>query len=136
MRSSNNPVADYTEYIVADALSLHREQNSKAGFDGTDNQNNRHEIKARRLTQYNRSTQLSAIRNLDRHHFDFLAGVLFEEDFEIRRACLVPWQTVQSRCKYQQHTNSSRFCLNPGLWDEPGVADITEQVRSAQAVCS
>jgi len=37
---------------------------------------------------------MSVIRQLDARRFDFLVGVLFEEDFSVRRACVVPHNVV------------------------------------------
>ena len=68
---------------------------STAGYDGIDPQGQKIEVKCRRLTRYNNSHQLSAIRNLEKAHFDFLAGVLFNEDFSVMRAALIPSQVVK-----------------------------------------
>ncbi len=56
-RSSNNPVADYVEYLVARAFSLTLLRGSSKGCDAVDSRGKRYEIKARRLTKYNSSTQ-------------------------------------------------------------------------------
>ena len=44
------------------------------------------EIKGRRPTPENSSRQLSALRDLDEKPFNFLVGILFDEDFSVRRA--------------------------------------------------
>ncbi|MEX1243678.1 MAG: hypothetical protein WEB59_00640 [Thermoanaerobaculia bacterium] len=137
IRSTNNPVADYTEQLVACALSLELRTKSTTGFDAVDSAGRRYEIKGRRPTSRNRSTQLSAIRGLEQKHFDFLAGVLFNEDFTVASACLIPHDVVARLAKYRAHVNASILHLRPGLWSEPGVQDISAQVRAAQpAVCS
>ena len=59
-----------------------------------DSNGRRYEIKGRRITRHNSSTQMSVIRQLDACRFDFLVGVLFEEDFSVRRACVVPHNVV------------------------------------------
>lgn len=80
-RSSNNPVADYAEYLCEKALSLTRTEKSAKGFDATDSAGTRYQIKGRRLTAYNASRQLGVLRELEDNPFDYLAGVLFREDF-------------------------------------------------------
>lgn len=78
VRSSNNPVADYCECLVVRALGLKRLDRSNKGCDAiNESDNTRYEIKGRRITKSNPSTQLSVIRDLDSRHFDYLAGVLF-----------------------------------------------------------
>ena len=134
IRSSNNPVADYSERLVASALSLKLETKSTTGFDGVDSRGRKYEIKGRRLTSHNPSTQLSAIRGLDQAHFDFLAGVLFAEDFSVKRACLIPRAVVQRVAKYRRHVNAWILLLQPGLWKERGVRDISDDVRAAEKI--
>src|SRR5262245_42017256 len=80
-RSSNNPVADYTEWLVAKKLSLELRGNSASGYDAVDEAGRRYQVKGRRLTPQNQSTQLSALRNLEDVPFDLLAAVVYNPDF-------------------------------------------------------
>jgi hypothetical protein len=130
-RTSNNPVADYTEWLVAQRLGLRLVQNSRAGHDAVGPDGTKYQIKGRRLTTRNGSTQLSAIRNLVEHDFDVLVGVMFNEDYSVAYAFAVPHAVVSEKAAYQAHTNSHRFFLRPALRDEPGVDDITEQMTGA-----
>src|SRR5947209_7395503 len=66
VRTSNNPVGDYAEWLVADRLNLALTNNSNAGYDAVDVNGLRYQIKSRRLTPENPSTQLGAIRDLDK----------------------------------------------------------------------
>jgi hypothetical protein len=132
VRTSNNPVADYTEFLVAHALALSLMRNSTSGCDAVDSSGNRYEIKGRRLTRHNTSPQLGAIRKLESCQFDYLAGVLFDEDFSVRRACLVPHEVVRNIATYRQHVNGWILLARPSLWEQEGVRDITSQVRAAQ----
>lgn len=44
-RSSNNPVADYTEWLVAKKLSLELRGNSASGYDAVDETGRRYQVK-------------------------------------------------------------------------------------------
>lgn len=79
VRSSNNPVADYTETLVSRALGLSFESQSQAGYDARGADGTRYQIKGRRLTSHNKSTQLSALRNLANRPFDTLAAVAYSQ---------------------------------------------------------
>lgn len=131
VRSSNNPVADYAEFLVARALGLTLVDPATAGYDATDSQGQRYEVKARRVTRQNRSRQLSAIRGLDKHHFDFLAGVLFNEDFTVARACLIPFVAIREVSTHRGHVNAHIMHLRDSLWTRPDVKDITTEVQAA-----
>lgn len=73
----------------------------------------------------NWSRQLGAIRSFDRGHFDFLAGVLFDETYGVLRAALIPHGTVKLRATCVAHTNSHKFILHDDVWRAEGVRDVT-----------
>lgn len=132
LRSSNNPVADYTEALVVAALQLTRAPASEAGFDATSQQGERFEIKGRRLTAQNRSTQLSAIRGIELQHFDYLVGVVLNEDFTVRYGYQIPYGVVQTVSRFRAHVNARILHLRPTLAKEAGVMDITASLVAAQ----
>ena len=134
VRSTNNPVADYAEFLVSRAMELKLATKSTIGYDATDAMGKRYEIKSRRITAHNKSRQLSVIRGLDNHHFDYLAGILFAEDFALQRACLVPFEVVKKEADYREHVNGWILHLRESLWELPGVRDITTSIRAAQSV--
>lgn len=86
------------------------------------------------MTPWNRSRQLGAIRGLGLDQgdpFDVLSGILFNGDFTILRAALVPPSVVRAHAKPQAHVNGWRFMLTEAVWELPGVIDVTEPVRVA-----
>ena len=131
VRSSNGPVSDYAELLFCKAFGWKRENNSAAGYDAKDRKAVRYQIKARRLTRHNSSRQLSAIRNLEKKPFDYLAGLLVDENFQVIRAALVPVKIVRARSVHVSHTNSWKFLLRDDVWAEKGVRDVTEKLRTA-----
>ena len=135
VRSANNPVSDYAEILFSRAYRWHRGNNSIAGFDATDENGIRYQIKARRLTRHNGSRQLGALRkmNAPAPPFDHLAGVLFKEDFQVIRAAIIPFNIVRTQCTYVTHSNSWRFLLRDRIWTLPGVQDVTASLREASA---
>jgi hypothetical protein len=132
IRSSNNPVGDYAEFLVARALGLQLTPKSTTGHDATAPDGLRYEVKARRITGAVGSRQLSAIRKLDEQHFDVLVGVLFDEDYGVHRACVIPHGTVLECASFQKHTNAWILHLRDEVWSLPGVVDATEQVARYQ----
>ena len=132
VRSVNNPVADYAEYLVCKALSLTLADKSAKGYDAVDSSGRHYEIKARRQTKRSKPTRFSAIRDLESKHFDFLVAVLFAEDFAVKRAGLVPFDTVVQISFRQEHVNGWIVPLTDGLWSATGVTDIREKLREVQ----
>ena len=132
IRSKNNPLADYAEWLVSKSMGLELCPKSTKGHDATLGKK-RYEIKARRITVDNGSRQLSAIRDLEGRHFDYLIGVLFTKDFQLLRAAEVPWKVVQKYSKHNVHTNSAKFILSESIWDIKGVRDITGIVQKFES---
>ena len=128
LRSTNNPLGDYTEHLVSTALGLKRTGGSASGYDAIDAEGKRYQIKGRRLTLQNPSTQLSAIRNLPARPFDVLAAVMYRTDFGVDYAALVPSEIIVERSRFQQHTNSFRFMMDRKILSDPRVTDITSRL--------
>lgn len=131
-RSTNNPVADYAENLVAQALDLQLAAKSTTGYDAVNHDGIRYEIKSRRITPHNSSRQLSAIRGLDARHFEYLVGVLFRDDFHVQRACVIPYEVVVNNSSFRTHTNAWVFHLRDEVWHLPGVRDATQSLIAAQ----
>ena len=129
-RSSNNPTGDLAEYLFCKAFGWKQADNSQANVDAVAPDGTRYQVKGRRITRFNRSRQLSAIRDMAGSHFDFLAGVLFNEDFTVVRAALIPHATTQERSTYVGYTNSHRFLLRDNIWEANGVRDVTKELQN------
>lgn len=130
-RSSNNPAGDYAEHLFCKAFGWQQADNSVKAYDATDPATHlRYQIKSRRLTAPNTSRQLSALRNLDAKGFDFLAAVLFDRNYGIARAALIPVDQVLKLSTYGQHTNSWRFMLRDSVWSEAGVVDVSDKLSA------
>ena len=130
IRSSNNPTGDLAEYLCCKAFGWTQSGNSNRSIDAIDSNGVRYQIKGRRITRFNGSRQLSALRNLDGAHFDFLVGVLFNEDYTIFRAALIPYSVTLERALFVKYTNSHKFMLRDDVWAAPHVRDITDELRA------
>jgi len=131
LRSANNPTGDYAEWLFCQAFGWEQAANSVKGYDATDCDGIRYQIKGRRMHQHNTSRQLSAIRDLN--GFDVLAGVLLDASFAVARAALIPPEVVREHSKFTQHTNSHRFLLRDDIWNATGVRDVTRNLRAVAA---
>jgi hypothetical protein len=133
VRSANSPSGDYAELLFASAFDWTLQNKSASGYDATDKVGVRYQIKCRRITPQNPSRQLSFMRKLDTKPFDVLAAVLLKEDFTVVRAALIPAEIVLENAKYVAHVNAWRFILRDSVWSEPGVRDVTGELREAES---
>jgi hypothetical protein len=125
VRSKNNPTGDYAEWLAATRLGLKLETNSAKGFDATDSEGIRYQIKGRRITPDNPSTQLSVIRSLGDKDFDILLAVIFDEHWRVLRAASIPHRTVEQLATFRKHQNGHIMYLRPSVFGNPEVEDIT-----------
>ena len=128
LRTNNNPVSDYTEWLVAKKLDLNMSQKSQPGFDAIDDTGLRYQIKGRRRTPQNKSTQLGVIRNLSEKKFDFLIGVILNSDYSVNYAAQIPYGLVSRLSVYSEHQNGNILHLRKSVLAEIGVEDITEKL--------
>lgn len=130
VRTQNNPLGDYTEWLVAQTLGLELAHNSKAGFDGVSKDGIRVQIKGRRLTSSNKARQLSAIRNYAENDFDQLAAVIFDEHFDIMDAVLIPHAVVGEYASYRKHVNAHILSLQGSILSDPRVISIKQELAA------
>jgi hypothetical protein len=129
VRTKNNPLGDYTEWLVGNALGLELQTNSKAGYDGIAENGIRVQIKGRRITPENKSRQLSAIRKYEEKDFDDLAAVIFDENFEIIDAVLIPHEVVGEYVSYREHVNAHILILKGPILCDPRVKCIKQAIH-------
>lgn len=126
LRSANNPTGDLAEWLFCKAFGWDQAPNSVKGYDATDSDGLRYQIKGRRVHRRNPSRQLSAIRDLNA--FDYLAGVIFDDDFNVSKAAIIPASLLPERIRFSKHTNSHLFFLTDDVWNLPDVQDVTAQI--------
>ncbi|WP_205012765.1 hypothetical protein [Nitrosomonas sp. HPC101] len=103
----------------------------RRGYDATGSDGTWYQIKGRRIQRRNKSRQLSAIRDINGGHFDVLTGVLFDNDFNMMKAALIPITFVVEQSIFAAHTNSNKFILWDEVWKTPGVRDVTAEITAA-----
>lgn len=131
-RSSNNPVGDLAEFLFCCAFGWDIAPKSAKAADAMCGNGKLYQVKGRRITARNPSRQLGAMRALDAGGFDHLAAVLFNEDYSVMRAAIIPHSAVLAGSTFIAHTNSWRFLLRETVWDWPETRDVTEAMRAVE----
>lgn len=130
VRTQNNPLGDYTEWLVSKALDLKLQSNSKAGYDGIDSDGVRYQIKGRRVTQKNNSRQLSAIRKYEEKDFDVLVAVIYDQHFNVIEALYFPHEVVADYATYRSHVNAHILTLKGAILHDPRVTSLMSKLNS------
>ena len=128
----NKVTGDLAEYLFCKAFGWEKAPNAEKGWDAIDQSGVRYQIKCRRLHSKNASRQLSALRQLDHKPFDYLAAVLLDEQYAVKRAALIPHSIVLEHSRFTTHVNAHRFLLRDSIWDLEDVRDVTLSLREAE----
>lgn len=129
VRTKNNPVGDFTEWLVAQAYDLELANNSKAGYDAVDTAGTKIQIKGRRVTADNPSRQLSAIRKYEKKDFDELIAVIFDEDFNIELAVRMPHEVIGDYSRFSNHSNAHLLTLKGSILEDTRINYITSDLQ-------
>jgi hypothetical protein len=127
--SGNSLTGELGEFLFITAFGWVPAATSQAGFDATDG-SLRIQIKARRVSEGAGNEQLGAIRDLD--GFDVLAAILFNHDYEVVAAALIPAEVVRTTAAYDSHTNSWRLMFTDALRMHPSVNDVSQLLQSIE----
>lgn len=90
----------------------------------------RYQIKGRRITVANSSTQIGVIRDIVGVNFDFLIAVVFDEDWTVHRAVKIPHGAVSSVACFRKHVNGHVMHLRSSILFHEFVEDITLPLRA------
>jgi hypothetical protein len=118
---------DYAEVLVAEALGGRRECRTKSGHDVVCESHGRVEVKCRQLPPDGRIEERVAIGASKHEGFEYLAVVVFQLDFTVKGAVLVPYAdawTLAASQKFRRISYSQARQL-------PGTVDITAEVQAA-----
>lgn len=127
VRTQNNPLGDYTEWLVSSRLNLKLAGSSKAGFDAISDAGVKFQIKGRRITPGNPSRMLSAIRNYDEKDFDWLVAVIFDHDFNVLNAYLVPHEVIGEYYPHKDHVNGRVVVMSGPITRDGRVMEMADQ---------
>lgn len=124
VRSSNNPVADIAESLAARELKLVLAGPSTRGYDATDDQGRRYQIKSRRITAHNKSRQLSFLRNLADGDFDILLDLIFDERLRLLEMWEVPHHVIDRYARWSRHANARILTMRGPVLEDPAVRRV------------
>lgn len=134
IRTKNNPVGDYAEWLVSKALGMTLLCNSSAGADAIDADGMKVQIKARRVTLDNPSRQLSALRNYEAADFDYLIAVIFDENYNILDSYKIPHEVIRDYARHSVHVNAHIINLKGAILTDPRVMSIKENLIVSNSV--
>lgn len=124
-RSSNNPVADYAELLVARHFGVEPVAGVQQGYDVLTPDGVRIQVKARRRSPRSKPSHYGWMHKLDDREFDKVACVLFAADFTVVEADLLTWDAAKKFAKSNERVGAHRLPLiKPFMRDDDGVEPL------------
>jgi len=117
-KTRNQPIAEYSKWLVRNKLKLNDVNNPNEKYDGYDTNGKKYLVRSRQIIN-NRLVQFSVIRNIEYKNFDYLVAVSFDTGFRITEAYLIPVDVLLDQLDYNEYQNGyllklSQFNLNDG----------------------
>lgn len=132
IRSANSPVADWAEQLASRRLGLKLVKQAMAAYDAVDGNDLKVQIKGRRITKQNPSTQLGTMRGLEKGGFDYLVAVVFGERMQLRAMWKLPIELVRDHARFQKHVNGHRLMLQGALLKDPRAINLLPDEERAE----
>lgn len=122
VRSSNNPVGDYCELLVATHFRVEPEANSNLGHDLVTPAGTRVQVKGRRITARSPAVgHFSAIRKLEEREFDEVVAVVLNEDFSVREALRASWDAVNRQKRWNKRLEAWVLPYTQAMLADPDI---------------
>lgn len=127
---TQNSTGDFAEYLFAKAFGWELKGNSNSGYDAL-NGSERIQIKSRKAFPENKAPQLGEFSRFHERKFDTLAAIVFDKNYGISTALLMPWEAVDRLATTVQ--GKRRLHLPPSILKDVDVVDVTHRLREALA---
>ena len=124
IRTRNNPVSEYTEWLVSTRMGMVLAPASTKGYDAITRDGRKVQIKSRKNNEKNRSTILGIIRDYELNQFDDLIAVIYHPDFSIRYALQIPHELVKEYGRFNQHQNGYVMSITSSVLNDYKVKDV------------
>jgi len=126
VRTANNPVADLGEQLFCEALGWVRAHHQGKNYDATTIDGARVQIKARRLTREKAAGRSGTI--YDKDGFDLIAIVMFDAEFRVERAVVVPRDTALRHLRWSERQKGWFISMTSRFWSETTLIDVTQKL--------
>jgi hypothetical protein len=117
---TKNLVGDYAEWLVSKEMGLDLKEPNNRGFDATDSQGKRYEIKCRRIYA---SWQLE-VKEDNKERFDYLVALIVDDKFNVKIAFQIPRDVF---FEYGQINNRGQCIVrqSSNMFEDSRVKEIT-----------
>jgi hypothetical protein len=133
IRTMNAPAGDYSEYLVATALSGKLAPSSEKSWDVLTNDGEKLQVKCRVVSDPATPSQLQ-LGIFRSFSFDSAVVVLLSAaDYTVSRASKIPHHVVESCVgPYRKHVNGKVLFATPEIMGHPDATDLTAVLRAVQ----
>jgi len=129
VRTANNAVADLGELLFCTGLGWQRQDKQGKDIDAVTQNNERVQIKSRRMTRDKDASRSGTIR--DKNGWDLVALAMFNPDFSLKRAVIIPRDIALQHLRWSNRQQGWYISLTKTFWSEPDLIDVSDTLRTA-----
>lgn len=135
IHSSNNPIGDYCELLVAARFGVAPIGGSNKGYDLVRDGDVRVQVKGRRVTaEAPKVGHWSVMHQLVEHGFDEVVAVVVNEDFSVREAWTVPWEAADRLKRWNNANNGYVLPYTQAFLNDRAVTPLDVRVSGSTEV--
>lgn len=128
-KTRNQPIAEYSKWLVRNKLNLHDVGNPNEKYDGYDDHDKKYLVRSRQIID-DRAIRFSVIRNLKNRNFDFLVAVSFDNDIKVTEAYIIPIVVLLEQFEYNEYQNGYLLKLNQFNLNDKRIQNIKQQLNN------
>lgn len=128
-KTRNQPIAEYSKWLVRNKLKLNDVNNPNEKYDGYDDKGKKYLVRSRQIID-NRQVQFSVIRNIEDRNFDYLVAISFDIYFGITEAYIIPVDVLLEQLDYNEYQNGYLFKLNQFNLNDSRIKNIAGILKS------
>ena len=125
---SSNPTRELARHLFIRAFGWTAHPSTSSGPDAVSAKGSRIKIKGRRMLDPSDSLQMTALPDPATWSFEWLAAVVFDWNYDVVRAAVIPVSHVGAVADHDDSTGERRFTFDVDTLCVPGIYDATARL--------
>lgn len=103
-KTRNQPIAGYSRWLIKNKLGFDQVDNPNEKYDLFDKNKKKYLVRSRQISN-NKNIPFGVIRNIHDKNFDNLITIVFDKDFNIIEAYMIPVDVLLNKVIYNGYQN-------------------------------
>lgn len=123
VKTRNQPIADYSKWLVRTRLNLKEVKNPNEKYDAYDNSGIKYLVRSRQVIGDNLAL-FSVIRKIEERNFDYVVVITYDEEYKIADAYKIPIDILIKEVDYNDYQNGYIIKLRDLDLNDKRITDV------------